>query len=639
PSELCGLDDSSRQLVFCCGVEGTEAAHAGALEQGVIDVLERVVRDGISAEVIEAVLDQIEMAQRDTDGDGFPHGLQLLGRLLAPAIHGADPAALLDLDPALERLRQRALEPGYVDRLVRTALLDNPHRLSVTMTPDAGLAEAQRSAEREQLAELRKQFDAATLDEIRRRAADLVARQIQQDDPEVLPSLTLADVPAAMDFAASEAFTAGPYSGRQADCAANGIINAQLWYPLPALDQRTLQLLPLLADYAAELGSGSAGYLEVQARRARIGSFDVFPSARAATGNAGALSGHLVVSGKALARKAGTLIDELLGVLPDMRIDEAARISELVAQTRAEAEGDVVDRGHALAMYAASALLSPGGWLDDHWDGLGALVFVKQLDQALGELPGADAGLGGELGALRDSLIEARPEVVLVGARDALQQMQDTLASRAGETGVTAGPERLAAPAAAPSRSVAFRASTSVNFCARAFSAVAEGHADTPALMVLGRYLHHGYLHRAIREQGGAYGSGAGYDADSGTFRFFSYRDPRLEATLANFENAVEWLLTSRDAALLEEAILGTVRSLDTPRAPAAAALRDIAEARYDRGPDFRRRQREAVLGVDIDALHEVARRYLRADSATAVVTDAAGSQRLGSHGYTVTEL
>jgi len=61
------------------------------------------------------------------------------------------------------------------------------------------------------------------------------------------------------------------------------------------------------------------------------------------------------------------------------------------------------------------------------------------------------------------------------------------------------------------------------------------------ALTVLGGVLRNGYLHRAIREQGGAYGGGATYDSDSAAFRFFSYRDPRLTETLADFDRSIDF--------------------------------------------------------------------------------------------------
>ena len=48
-----------------------------------------------------------------------------------------------------------------------------------------------------------------------------------------------------------------------------------------------------------------------------------------------------------------------------------------------------------------------------------------------------------------------------------------------------------------------------VSFCAEAFPSVDSRHDDAPALTILGAVLRNGYLHSAIREKGGAYGSGA----------------------------------------------------------------------------------------------------------------------------------
>lgn len=43
PSPLCGLEDTSREMVFVCGVEGSEKSSAEALEKLVMDTLERTI--------------------------------------------------------------------------------------------------------------------------------------------------------------------------------------------------------------------------------------------------------------------------------------------------------------------------------------------------------------------------------------------------------------------------------------------------------------------------------------------------------------------------------------------------------------------------------------------------------------------
>ena len=99
------------------------------------------------------------------------------------------------------------------------------------------------------------------------------------------------------------------------------------------------------------------------------------------------------------------------------------------------------------------------------------------------------------------------------------------------------------------------------------------GHDDAPALTVLSALLRNGFLHRTIREQGGAYGGGASHDANIGAFRFFSYRDPRFGETLDDFDAAITWFLDNRhDSSALEEAILGVIGSIDKPGSPAGEA-------------------------------------------------------------------
>nr|MDJ0893126.1 peptidase M16 [Gammaproteobacteria bacterium] len=137
-------------------------------------------------------------------------------------------------------------------------------------------------------------------------------------------------------------------------------------------------------------------------------------------------------------------------------------------------------------------------------------------------------------------------------------------------------------------------------------------------------FLTNGFLHRAVREQGGAYGAGAGYDSDTGGFRFFSYRDPRLGDTLSDFDRALAWLgEEAHEYRQLEEAILGVVSAIDRPDSPAGEAIKAFYGILHGRTPEQRRRFREKVLAVTLDDLRRVGEAWLDAEKAsTAVVSD-----------------
>jgi Zn-dependent M16 (insulinase) family peptidase len=184
-------------------------------------------------------------------------------------------------------------------------------------------------------------------------------------------------------------------------------------------------------------------------------------------------------------------------------------------------------------------------------------------------------------------------------------------------------------------------ANTQVQFCAAAYPAVAVDHDDAAPLMILGGFLRNGFLHRAIREQGGAYGGGAGYDSNACAFRFFSYRDPRLAETFDDFQASLVWLQTNtHEERQLEEVILGIMAGLDKPMSPAGEARSAFHNGLYERTPAQRRALRAKLLKVTIADLQRVAQHYLRSDVMTrAVVAPYAQADVVQGLGFVVERL
>jgi Zn-dependent M16 (insulinase) family peptidase len=167
-------------------------------------------------------------------------------------------------------------------------------------------------------------------------------------------------------------------------------------------------------------------------------------------------------------------------------------------------------------------------------------------------------------------------------------------------------------------------ASTQVSFCAKAFPTVAGAHPDSAPLTLLGGILRNGFLHRAIREQGGAYGAGASQDSQSGAFRFFSYRDPRIEGTLADFDASIKWVLEQPIGSdKIEEAILGVIGSMDKPSSPAGEAIQAFYSELNGRNKQTQIEFRKNILKVNEADLKRVTEEYLRPNKAqTAVITN-----------------
>jgi Zn-dependent M16 (insulinase) family peptidase len=296
-----------------------------------------------------------------------------------------------------------------------------------------------------------------------------------------------------------------------------------------------------------------------------------------------------------------------------------------VAQERLQQEQSVTGSGHGLAMMAAAAGLSPTAALSHRWYGLAGIKALKHLDDALDDAVALQA-YAERLQRLRNALLKAPRQFLLIGEEEQRSGLTSALAARWADAAAAEDTAPFTLPASSEPRNQGWTTSTQVNFCARAYPAVPMEHADGAALMVLGGFLRNNFLHRAIREQGGAYGGGAGYDPDSAAFRFYSYRDPRLAETLADFDASVRWLLEhDHEWRLVEEAILGVISSIDKPGSPAGEVKKTFHAALHGRTAEQRRRFRARVLQVTQDDLKRVAASYLKPEAAsTAVISNPA---------------
>ncbi len=624
PSPLCGVDTSSKEMVFACGLEGSDAEQADATEALVLKVLSEVAEQGIPQQHIESVLHQIELHQREITGDHFPYGLRLMLQALAPALHGSDPIRALNIDATLSALRKDIEHPDFIKNLVRRLVLDNHHRVRFVMKPDASLNEQRKAQEKATLAALKAQLNAEQKQQIIEKTQALEQRQNTPDDAELLPKVSLADVPEDLHIVSGETRTLLNAPARWYTQATNGMVYEQIVVDLPPLDDELLELLPLFCDSLTEVGVGEQDYLTTQHRQSAVtGGISARASVRGNVDNVQAIRGLFILSGKALARNHAHLSDLLHSTFSTARFDELDRLRELIAQIRIDSESSIISRGSGLAMSAACSGLSPAGALSHRWGGLAGIQFVKQLDERL-KAPAELEKFAQQLEKLRTILQDAPRQFLLISEAQQQADMEADLQQRWARQTPPQHTGILQLPAVATTVRQGWSTSTQVCFNAKAYPTVPYQHPDAPVLMVLGEFLHNGYLHRAIREKGGAYGSNAGYDSNTGAFRFFSYRDPRLQETLEDFDNSLDWLQNHKHQARnLEEAVLSVVARIDRPGSPAGEAKSAFFSHLHGRTPEQRRRFRSAILKTSVADLQRVGQTYLQADKANiAVISD-----------------
>ncbi len=614
PSPLCGLEDSNREMSFLCGIEGSEVDRVDEFEVLITTTLTDLYTNGVDKSQLEAVLHQLELQQREIGGDGYPYGLQLILAALGPATHRGDPVDVLDIDPVLEYLHEQIADPDYIKRLIKKLLLDNRHQVTLTLQPDPQLNAVREAHEKQRLETIKAAMDDQDKQRTVELASALEQRQRQQDDVSILPKVSLEDVPGDTPEHPSHITTAGAVPLTFFPQGTNGLVYQQLILPLPALDDSQLELLPLYTTMLSELGVGDKDYLATQAWQASVcGSINAYSAFRGATSDEQKVDAYLTLSSKALTRNLAAMTELMHATFNDVRFDETERMRELVAQISTRRAQSVTGNGHGLAMLAASSGMSPCAALAHRNSGLPGIRWIKTIGDAT-----PIQNIATRLSALHQLVLQQSRQLLAI-AEPAQQQDIEQTAQRFFQGG--SQDQRIELAAVRSSTRQAWQTETQVNFCAKAFPTVCVDHQDAAPLTVLGGFLRNGYLHRAIREQGGAYGGGATHDAANACFRFYSYRDPRLQETMADFDQSVQWLLEStHEPQALEESILGVISSLDKPGSPAGEAKQQFHNALFGRTHAQMQAFRQRILDVSQADLQRVGAQYLLNPNASAAV-------------------
>ena len=624
PSPLCGLEDSNREMSFLCGLEGCAEDSSAAVEQLIRTTLAAIAENGVNQEQVEAVLHQLELSQREISGDSHPYGLQLILTGLSAAIHRGDPIQVMDIDPVLAALREKIKDPQFIPNLIKQHLLNNHHTVVLTLQPEPELSERQVQAEMQRLRQIKEKLSPEQIENIIERSKALAQRQAQEDDPGSLPKVGLEDVPGEVPELTPRKKELKTTTGKVVPVTlygqgTNGLVYQQIVVDLPQLDQELLTLLPWYTSCLTEFGIGNKSYQDVQTWQSRVsGGVNCYASIRSDVSDEQQSKSILVLSGKALQSNQQALAELLHATFHDCRFDEQQRLREILEQIQSRQEGGITGRGHSLAIGLASSRMSPSAALSYRFGGLAGIKALKLESKEFDKQEYIESVLA-RFAKLHQQILQAPRQFLLIAEENHGDEVVQSLGSVWRTTDQKSDQlsgdafSALQLPAMREHVQQMWTTNTQVNFCARAYPTVTAAHPDHAVLAVLSGFLRNGYLHRAIREQGGAYGGGADQDANSASFRFYSYRDPRFEETLHDFDRAVDWVITGQHQwRQVEEAILGVISAMDKPSSPAGEAKQHFYNAVFGRTREQRAVFRKRVLEVQIDDLREVAVRYLQ---------------------------
>jgi Zn-dependent M16 (insulinase) family peptidase len=616
-------DDEYRESVFGAGLKDIAAEDAAKVQEVVLDTLKRLSVEGLDKDQVDAAIHRLEFEKRERSNAGFPYALKVLFTALQPYYYGGDAYSALNLDADLERLEKARVEGKFFENLIRTELLDNPHRGLLTVVPDPDLEERKRRKELDRLAAIEAGLSASDKERIVAEALRLKADQEAKQDLSSLPTLELTDIPMKFEDVPSRDIQLGAAAVQFFPQPTNGVTYLDIRSDFSTLTREEKDLLPLFSRALTQSGAAGQDYVRIASRIAAVtGGVGAAAQVQSLASQDDYLQ-SFVLSGRALDRNAKPFIDLLTDLTARLEIDPK-RLKDVIAESATRLESSIAGLGFQFAILRAHSKLTSEGAINDQLQGIGMLHAMRRLAR-LEENDLRD--LITKMDVIRTRLFRANAIRIVVtceeGMIEPLQQLLSGLVDAlpaGGDRGQVEKPKPLEfAPEART-------APVPVAFNVRIFKTVRFTHPDAAALLVLSNYVKDTFLHRELREKGGAYGGYAQAGIGSGTFYFGSYRDPNIIRTYDIYDQAVKWVTDGEiEAEALKEAILGACGDVDPLESPDIKGRREATNRLTGFTREERERFKQRLLRVTADDLRRVAREYLAI--AHPVQTTVAGSE------------
>ena len=602
PAQILGLEDSMRHLMFICGIEGSEENSQSKFNALIDKTFADIVKNGFKDEQIDAALYQLELNRREISAGSLPYGLQILLSLAPGSLYKSDPLILSNVDEALKRLKENAKKKNYLQNIVKRNFVDNQHRVNLEMVPDLELINKKESELRKILDNLKASMSSKEKLDLVNESKILADRQNAKPNKDVLPKLELSDVPKNLTYPKSKKLVTFGYSPTFYEQPTNGLTYQSITRDMniEGLDQ--VGDLMILSSLLGRIDTKNKDYLKLQEAISKI-SGGINASSHFYLDKNEEIKGKLSLSSKSLPENSFEVTKLMFEILNETKFDNDKRIKELVFQNFMGLQQTIVENGHRFAMLAASSSHNKLSLMQELSSGLSSLYkfapFVSNNEEMLkAELEkqvkffDANKNSANELMFVSNVLL-TKDEVKDIRSLDFKME----------------GDSKVELPFKQEFHKIAMPINTQVNFSALSMDAPIYDPKESAKYLLLSSLLRNEYLHKRVREQGGAYGGGAVYDPFSGTFKMFSYRDPRFIDTIQDFEDSLEWALKGDfSEEILLEAKLSVLSDIDKPSSPAGEAFKDYRLNLEGKSQKDRSAYRNNILEIKTDEIIEAAK-------------------------------
>ncbi|EGG15194.1 peptidase M16 family protein [Cavenderia fasciculata] len=600
-----GFEEGLFESAFSVGGVGIREQDVAKVQETILETMAKVEKEGFDEKNIESVLHQYEYSQKDVSAS---FGIKLAGVVHSLLVHNLDPVERLHLNQYVERFRQQVLieKKPILQQKIRE-ILDNPHRLNLTMVSDDSLQQKEKQDEIEKLAKINSKLSIEEKKKIVEQALDLQSRQNLAQDVSCLPRILISDIEKKQEKIPFIDQFVRDTPLRLLDLPTNGITYFRSIIDISTMPDNLKIYLPFYSNLMTSMGAGKFDDKQLDTEmNLYTGRFGSSPMISTSPFDLNVVGESLYIRSACLNKNIEKMFDLWNMILLDNHWENPDLIKILMGQIQSSIVENIPSSGLSYASLTSASNFTRATHLSEQWSGLSHVALVNQLVsshdyQGLIEKLLAINQFITDRSLMRSCITTEKDTIPL--ATEKLSHFLGHFQSRNTMKTNTNQFDSIVAQNAIPKY---FGIPSAVNYISKAYQGVAYTHQDSARLQVLSKVLGE-YLHKEIREKGGAYGGGVSYD--SGVIGFYSYRDPNLQRTIDAFGQSIQWSVSDKiTTENIENAQLSIFSAFDAPESPSSKGLGE-----WSRGitHEMKQQRRDRLFNIDKQQLEQVAEKYL----------------------------
>lgn len=614
-----GMESMTASNFFTIGLQGLQSIEQ--LESEVNKVFQKHSEEGFENTKIEAIIQQLELGKKDQKAD---FGMSLLYSILPGWVNQVDPFDVLAWDDIISQFRQDYKKGGLFENLIKKYFLNKPV-LRFQMKAFENYDELVKTEEVERLANKIADLEEEDHDVIFERGKHLAKKQGEVEDLSSLPTLRVRDIPrsAAIKPVSFSEVQGNEIQRRITDTNGLTYFRASRDVSIP---YELYPYLSLFSDALTNLGTESQSMADIEDQiKLYTGGLSSSVSVHSSPID---LSPRVSFNfnGVALNQNSSHIYDIWENLLLNTNFNNKEKLATLIRLLSSNNISGVAESGHSYARNYAGASVSRSKAISESLSGIEQLQFLSKLNSWVQDDELFQKNIIDKLQELKKYLLSSQGlRFSLISDEASILENEKLLSSfvsklpsdNVAQTPVNEFPLN-------PNSKSFIKLPFQVSYASSVLKGVPYVHEDGAKLQVLSNLLTFKYLHREIREKGGAYGGGAAYSGLDGIFSYYSYRDPKSLQSLETFQKAGQFAVdnewSDRD---LEEAKLTIFQSIDAPVSVKAEGQALFKEGVTD---EMRKTRREQLLDVDVGDIKDVAEKYLiNGQPSVALVGDSQG--------------